>query len=642
MRKILLCVFTSALLNTSFAQEKISELDPVTITASMNPEKASQTGRDLLVIKGERFANLPVHSVDELLRYLPGVEVQARGPMGSQSDIVIRGGTFQQILVILDGLRLNDPNTGHFTSYIPIAPSEIDRIEILKGASSAVYGSEAVGGVIHIITKTFAAAANKQSIKRTDAMAQITGGEYDLRNLNAGVFYNNGITSVAAGILSNNTSGQAQRGTRGFVHANTASFSFGTHLGERWELKMRYAYDDRNFAAQNFYTTFIFDTAQEHVTGFWNQLALVYNSTKNSVNLNVGYKDMQDEYKFSSAVTANKNNSKLLQTLLTDEWKLQEKTKITSGVQLLSKRIVSNDRGNHRVDQAAAFVVLNQQLGKTFFVSPAVRLDYSQRYGWEFVPQINLSYRTHQVQLRGSAGKTIRDADFTERYNNYNKTFVSSGSIGNPDLQAEHSFSYEAGADYFLTNTLKLSGTFFQRYQTGAIDYVPTPYADMPRKVNLTPAGNYALAKNISKVNTTGFEAEVQYSKQLQNQQQVWATLGLTWLDDKSSNATPSFYISSHAKFLNTFDLLYSSKRFSISVNGLYKKRQAQTSSAAIAKVSPDYFVLNAKLEAFIVKKILSGFVEADNVFDKNYADLLGSQMPGRWLMGGVKISLSK
>lgn len=642
MRKIVFCVFTSALFNASIAQEKISELDPVTVTASMNPEKASQTGRDLLVIKGERFANLPVHSVDELLRYLPGVEVQARGPMGSQSDIVIRGGTFQQVLVILDGLRLNDPNTGHFTSYIPIAPSEIDRIEILKGASSAVYGSEAVGGVIHIITKTFAAAANKQSIKRTEAMAQITGGEYDLRNLNAGAFYNNGITSVAAGILSNNTSGQAQRGTRGFVHANTASFSFGTHLGERWELKMRYAYDDRNFAAQNFYTTFISDTAQEHVTGFWNQLALVYNSTKNSINLNVGYKDMQDEYKFSSAVTANKNNSKLLQTLLTDEWKVQEKTKITSGVQLMSKRIVSNDRGNHRVDQAAAFIVLNQQFGKTFFVSPAVRLDYSQRYGWEFVPQINLSYRTHQLQLRGSAGKTIRDADFTERYNNYNKTFVGSGSIGNPDLQAEHSFSYEAGADYFLTNTLKLSGTFFQRYQNGAIDYVPTPYADMPRKVNLTPAGNYALAKNISKVNTTGFEAEVQYSKQLENQQQLWATLGLTWLDDKSSSATPSFYISSHAKFLNTFDLLYSSKRFSISVNGLYKKRKPQTSPAAIAKVSSDYFVLNAKLEAFIVKKIFSAFVEADNVFDKNYADLLGSQMPGRWLMGGVKISLSK
>ena len=89
----------------SFAQQNDhtsgqTDLDPVTITSSLTPEKASKTGRNLYIIKGEKFYNLPVHSVDELLRYLPGVEVQARGPMGSQSDIVLRGGTFQQVLVV--------------------------------------------------------------------------------------------------------------------------------------------------------------------------------------------------------------------------------------------------------------------------------------------------------------------------------------------------------------------------------------------------------------------------------------------------------------------------------------------------------------------------------------------------------------
>lgn len=164
----------------------------------------------------------------------------------------------------------------------------------------------------------------------------------------------------------------------------------------------------------------------------------------------------------------------------------------------------------------------------------------------------------------------------------------------------------------------------------------------MPRKVNLTPTGNYALAKNISEVTTTGAEAEVQYSKQLENNRQIWSAVGFTWLNSKSSSATPSFYISSHAKFLTTFSILYTAGRISASVNGLYKKRQRQTSSADIAKVSPDYFLLNTKLEALIVKQFLSAFVEADNLFDANYADLLGAQMPGRWLMGGIKISLSK
>lgn len=640
MKQIALCLLAGIVTNYTFAQEKNSELDPVTVTTSINPEKASRTGRDLIVIKGERFANLPVHSVDELLRYLPGIEIQARGPMGSQSDIVIRGGTFQQVLVILDGLRLNDPNSGHFASYFPIAPSEIDHIEILKGAASAIYGSEAVGGVVHIITKTFAAKSSDK--KKLNAITQITTGEYDFLNLNVGGFYDNGKTSVAAGLLTNTTSGQAQRGTRGFVHNNTASVSFNHHPSERWEIKLRAAYDSRDFAAQNFYTTFVSDTAKEKVTTKWSQLALVYNGNKNRMSLNVGYKDLHDEYKFNSGLTPNKNNSKLTQALLTDEWRLKEKTAITSGIQYINKTIASNDRGNHEINQAAGFAILNQEIGSYFFVSPALRLDYSDGYGWEFDPQINLSFRKDNLQLRGSAGRTIRDADFTERYNNYNKTFVSSGSIGNPGLNAEHSFSYEAGADYFLLSDLKISASYFKRNQKGVIDYVPTPYADMPRKTNLSPTGNYALAKNISEVNVKGFETAVQYSKQFRDQQQVWASVGLTWLDDKSSSTTPSFYISSHAKFLNTFDFLYSSKLFAVSVNGLYKKRSPRTSTANIAKVSSDYFVLNTKLEVNLIRKLLSAFVEADNIFDKNYADLLGSQMPGRWLMGGIKISLSK
>ena len=77
------------------------ELDPVTITASIQPISASATGRNILIIKGEQFSRLPVNSIDELLRYLPGIEVQMRGPMGAQSDIVMRGGTFQQVLVII-------------------------------------------------------------------------------------------------------------------------------------------------------------------------------------------------------------------------------------------------------------------------------------------------------------------------------------------------------------------------------------------------------------------------------------------------------------------------------------------------------------------------------------------------------------
>jgi vitamin B12 transporter len=622
----------------SFAQH--TDLDPVTVTASLNPAKVSQTGRNLIVIKGERFAQLPVHSIDELLRYVPGIEVQARGPLGSQSDITLRGGTFQQVLVIVDGLRVNDPNTGHFSSYIPIAPGEIERIEILKGASSALYGSEAVGGVINIITKTFA----KQGTKKFQTSAQVTGGEYDFYSVNAGLFTSNGKTSFGGGVLSNNTTGQKQRGIRGFVNATIVSASFGHQFSEKWHLALRSAYDARTFAAQNFYTTFVSDTAQETVNTFWNQLQLVRNGANNTLRLQVGYKNLEDSFAFNPGAATNQNKSELWQALLTNEHRLGSKTSITPGVQFINKKIASNDRGYHNISQAAGFIILNQEIGDNLFASPAARIEWNERAGWELVPQLNLSYRTNKFAIRTSAGKTIRDADFTERFNNYNKTIVASGQrIGNPDLEAERSFSYEGGADYFVSTNVKVSSTFFQRFHKMLIDYVPTPYAQIPRKVNLSPAGIYALAKNIAEVTTTGFETDVQFSTQLKDNSSLWATLGAVWLNSKSSDTVPSFYISSHAKFLFNFNLQYTHKRFAVSVNGIYKTRQPQiAASSAIAKVSADYIIFNAKAEAFVWKNNLSAFIEVDNIGNRTYTDLLGSIMPGRWLMGGIKISLSK
>ena len=160
--------------------------------------------------------------------------------MRAQSDVVIRGGTFQQVLIILDGLRLNDPNTGHFNSYIPIAPAEIDHIEILKGAASAIYGSEAVGGVIHIITKTFSAQIkdNKKQFS-----VQGTAGQYGLWAINAGGVYHHNNTAVSGGLLTNNADGHAAR-TRKFFNNNTLPF-LSHYFNTNWHLSVE-AYDKEN------------------------------------------------------------------------------------------------------------------------------------------------------------------------------------------------------------------------------------------------------------------------------------------------------------------------------------------------------------------------------------------------------------
>ncbi len=616
---------------TLLAQEEFS-LNPVTVTATISPKQISKTGRNVVVIGGEMFAKLPVNSIDELLRYIPGVEVQARGAQGSQSDIVLRGGTFQQVLVVLDGNRLNDPNTGHFNSYIPIAASEIDRIEVLKGASSAIYGSEAVGGVINIVTKSFAA---KKGSSRRELELEAAAGSYELFQGRAGGLYQQDELVLGGGVLSNNSIGQLQRGTRGFFNNTTASLSAKHFLGKRWSIAARSSYDSRDFGAQNFYTSFASDTAAEKVNTFWNQLQALYSKGKHQLAISSGYKSVDDTYAYNKVGIPNNNRSYLAQLLVTDQYAAGENTTVVSGVQYQRKWIKSNDRGDHEINQAAAFMILDQSI-KALNFSPSLRLDYNELSGTELIPQINISYTVGKFQLRGSAGKTRREASFTEQYNNYNKALVTGGSVGNPELVAERSSSYEAGADLNLNKTFRVSFSGFLRNQSDVIDYVPTPYAQMPRKVNLSPTGTFALATNVEEVRTKGLELDVQYAKAITSHRQLYATLGLLLMKSESNTPTSSFYISSHARMLANFNLNYTCRNLAIAINGIYKQRAAQSANAINAAISKEYFVTNLKVSGFTDKGTYSVFAAVDNLFDKSYSDLLGSRMPGRFVKAGL------
>lgn len=612
-------------------------LDPVTVTSSLIEKRGSETGRNITIIKGESFSKLPVHSLDELLKFLPGIEVQSRGPQGSQSDISMRGGTFQQVLVILDGLRLNDPNTGHFNAYIPIATAEIDRIEILKGASSAIYGSDAVGGVINIITKAFSASQQAENKK---LKAQVAVGEYGLCNANIGGFLKSKNISAGAGVITNNATGVMQRGTRGFFHNTSASAGIHFKLNEQWSLSFRSAYDSRNFAAQNFYTSFVSDTAKEKISSWWHQAKIAFEKNRSKFNADAGYKELQDEFAYNSASTPNRSKSKLFQTLFSFQQIISNGTSLVAGFNFQQKSITSNDRGNHSINVAAPFINVIQKIGAAITVQPSLRVEFIGKNAAEFLPQLNLSAKVNNVQLRASGGKTIRDADFTERYNNYNKPSVKSGSIGFPGLTAEQSWNYEAGFDWFAINGMKISGTFFQRFHTKLIDWINTPYTDMPRKDNLVAGGTYALAKNIAKVNTTGAEMDIQYIRQFGEKQNVLFNTGLLWLNSKSTEPNLSFYINSHAKFITNFTTAYSYGPFAISFSGIYKSRKPQAAPAINAYVSTNYFLLNGKASYNFIKNKSGAFIQVDNIFDRTYSDLLGSMMPGRWISIGINFNL--
>ena len=131
----------------------IYELDEVTVQSTLIDQKNAETGRSIEVINSSQLQAMPVTTIDELLRYIPGIEAKSRNAFGVQTDFSVRGNNFNQILVLIDGQKINEPLTAHFNSNIPLSPSEIEKIEIILGPAAAEYGPDATGGVINIITK---------------------------------------------------------------------------------------------------------------------------------------------------------------------------------------------------------------------------------------------------------------------------------------------------------------------------------------------------------------------------------------------------------------------------------------------------------------------------------------------------------
>lgn len=628
--RLLFFVLLNLFAITSIAQE--TSLDTVVISSSLQTQKEKETGRNIISIKGADFRRFPVNTLDDLLKYIPGVEVQQRGPQGSQADIVIRGGTFQQVLILIDGVRLNDPLTGHFSAYIPIHPSEIDRIEILKGAAAAIHGSDAIGGVIHVITKTFA----KKEQSKQAYTAGIDAGAYGMLNANAWWRMKTEKTAISAGAFSNNADGQPLRGTTGYFHTTAATIALSHQFKNDWSIAIRTAVDRRHFNAQNYYTTFVSDTASEKVNSFWQQASLRKTFKGGQWISDAAYKKLSDEFAFRPNATPNQNYTSLWVAQSYGIFTLSKRSSLTSGVQYFYKSIRSNDRGNHTLPHGAGFVTINHRATNNFFLTGSLRVDIDGNYGTVLVPQLNLAWNPSHFTIRGSWGKGIRDADFTERYNNYNKTIVTSGSIGNPDLKTERSNNLEFGMDYRMKG-FKLSGGIFQRQQQDLIDWTTTAYANMPRKINLVTTGTYALATNLSHVTTKGLEFDAQWKKDFKNGSFSWMS-GWLWLRSSSENKTPSFYISSHARFLLTNLISIQTGNLNLSISTINKVRNTMQASALNTSLSRTYMLTNIKAQYRIPKTTFSVFGQCYNLFNQRYSDLLGAQMPGRWISAGAVI----
>ena len=130
------------------------ELSEVSVAGSQSPLSLLQSARIVGVITRQQIESSAAQTVNDLLKSVAGLDVRQRGGFGIQTDISINGSSFDQIIIFLNGVDFSSPHTGHLAADFPVSLADIERIEILEGAASRIYGPSAFGGAINVVTKT--------------------------------------------------------------------------------------------------------------------------------------------------------------------------------------------------------------------------------------------------------------------------------------------------------------------------------------------------------------------------------------------------------------------------------------------------------------------------------------------------------
>lgn len=632
---------------TLLGAQGLAEIDTVFVRTTRIPLKPAETGRNITVIEGQELQKMAFTSLDGLFRHIPGLEVQSRNAFGAQGDITMRGSTFTQVLVLVDGMKLNDPLTAHFNSYIPVTPAEIERIEVLRGAASALYGADAVGGVINIITK----GQRETPEEASELSGQVNYGQHRLVNAQQGFSVRKGRFYAGGGFSMNQSDGEyipekvleegMLEGYNNFFNLKTFGLSLGYQLNDSWRLLARSSYDDRHFSARYFYTASPLDKSVETTRNWWNQLSLSNTGPNHRTDFRLAYRNGTDRYTFSPDFPSTNLHTTQFWNLNINHLQIvNDKLSLNFGGQADRRAIESTDRGNHSDWHYGLYAMGVFRPARALNLTGSLRLDQDENYGLEFTPQLNASYLLGPLTFRVSAGRSIRAADYTERYVSYNLPNLSPGrNLGNPALEAERSWSQEIGLDYRPLPNWQLKSTAFFRQSSNLIDYVLANEADIANKQNLQPGADYFYATNIANVRTQGVEIESWLSKPLGEKGRLSWSLGYTYLNTSNQEGVASVYISSHARHLVSTNFILESGRLELALNGLYKQRLERLATAINARLDADYQAWNARL-GFRLTPQFGLNLQAHNLFDADFEDILGAPMPGRWVMGGVRVGL--
>ena len=559
------------------------------VTASFEPLPLREADRSVMLLD---TASEPLlfHSVEDYLPLDTSVELNQRGPDGIQADISIRGTTFEQSVVLLNGLRISDPETAHLNMDVPVPMNAVSRIEVLHGSGSTFYGSDAMGGAINLVTAK----------PLRDAVAALMGGgsfgstESEVRVDHAGARW-------AEEIAGNRDTSDGFIADREY-HSNAGS-------SESWLTSPLGTTDvllgasDRPFGANGFYGDW---PSWERTKGWYGS---VRQDLGARTEAEFGYRRHSDLFvleDFDPAYYENNHIDSSWQGVVRRAEPVGKTAYLAYGLEEDGDGIRSNSLGQHGRNQGAGYVSFDTRALKRFSLSVGAREEVLSGTGSVFSPSAAAGvWLGRGWRVTTAWGHGFRLPTFVDLY------YSDPATQGNPLLKPESSWSGEAGLSWESAR-VSLRATGFGLRAKDVIDY---------SKYSTTAKWQ---ANNVQKLDFIGAETELKV--QLPARQRIeLAYTGLT-----ADQQAPAGLISEYA-------FNYASQNASFAWSGEMGQVEARTQVQVIERRGLEPYPLWS-VSAARSRGLVRPYVRAVNLSNTGYQEISGVPMPGRWLMGGVEL----
>jgi len=526
------------------------------------------------------------------------LDVQRRGPFSVQSDVQIRGASFEQTDVLIDGIKVNDPQTGHFNLDIPFFLEDIDKIIIVAGPTASLNGSGRQGGSIHIQTKRPAT----EQVK-----AKVVFGDYDFSSQSISTTYF--LDEVAMRTTLNRSSAGDYRPNTDFDNKGISHIAFWeSSLGQ---MQFNFGMLDKDFGANGFYSEF-FPLQAEATTTTFSSLSLKKEWSEMHINPQMYIRRHKDRFvlnKSNPALYENRHTNYVKGAKI-DVIKDFDPGELLLGFDTAQDSISSTSLGSHKRLRNTLYNSFHKKI-EDFDLMLGLSGYFYESFEDYVTPEIGLGYWvSDNTKLRSAFNQSYRIPTFTELY------YVSPANMGNVNLVAEKSNNYELGADY-TEGMVALKLTFFRRDGKNLIDWVREP------------ASTVYQVRNVAKVTTNGIEADIEIYPDICGPYfNKWEKIffGYSYIDrDEKDHGLVSKYVFDYLKHKA---VVGSQQRISFDVDWTIRADYLQRANKGGDFIL--YTDFSKKINNYTV------FLKVENLFNHGYSEKGNIPMPGRWIFAGV------